>query len=200
MTKHIAFSLCAAGLILAVTGCTAPPMTAASTEPVSPPLAVSTDTMVPAPTKVPFELTSPAFAHEEFIPSVHTCRGKNISPQLVWGDPPEGTQSFALIMDDPDGGNWVHWVIYNIPSEARGLPEAVSRDAQLSDGSLQGRNTFQKQWYGGPCPPSGKHRYFFRLYALDTIPDLPAGANKPALEQAMEGHILAQVELMGFFQ
>jgi Raf kinase inhibitor-like YbhB/YbcL family protein len=146
-----------------------------------------------------FQLTSTAFKHGETIPRKYSCDGQDISPPLAWGDPPQGTQSFALIMDDPDApaGVWVHWVLYNLPAGSRGLPEAVPTDAQLADGSRQGKNSWGKVGYGGPCPPRGTHRYFFRLYALDRALDLAAGASKEQLLKAMEGHILTQAELMG---
>jgi Raf kinase inhibitor-like YbhB/YbcL family protein len=144
-------------------------------------------------------LTSSAFTHGAMIPKEYTCDGKDISPPLRWSEPPEKTQSFALIMDDPDApmGTWVHWVIYNIPATARGLSEGIPKDADLPDGSRQGRNSWRRVGYGGPCPPSGTHRYFFKLYALDTVLSFAAGATKEELLKAMEGHILAQAELMG---
>ena len=148
-----------------------------------------------------FELTSTAFGQGEPIPRRYTCDGEDISPPLQWSDPPQGTQSFALIADDPDApmGTWVHWVLYNIPAQARSLPEAVSSDAELPDGSRHGQNSWRRLGYGGPCPPSGTHRYFFKLYALDAQLDLAAGTNKKQLLRAMEGHILAQAELMGTY-
>ena len=151
---------------------------------------------------MPFVLTSTAFTQGKPIPAVYTCTSRDISLTLAWGDPPEGTQSLALIMDDPDApvGTWVHWVIYNIPAAARRLPENIPPDATLADGSLQGKNSWGRPGYGGPCPPSGTHRYFFKLYALDTMLNLPSGASKQQLLQAMEGHILAQVELMGTYK
>lgn len=144
-------------------------------------------------------LTSSAFVHGAMIPKQYTCDGQDVSPPLSWSDPPEKTRSFALIMDDPDApmGTWVHWVIYNIPATARALPEGVSKDADLPDGSRQGRNSWRRIGYGGPCPPSGTHRYFFKLYALDTVLALASGATKEELLKAMEKHILAQAELMG---
>jgi len=148
-----------------------------------------------------FELTSSAVAHEEPIPQKYTCDGEDMSPPLEWSDPPEGTQSLALIADDPDApvGTWVHWVLYNLPAETRALSEAVPSDADLPDGSSNGKNGWRRLGYGGPCPPSGTHRYFFKLYALDTTLDLAAGASKEQLLRAMEGHILAQTELMGTY-
>lgn len=148
-----------------------------------------------------FQLTSTAFSQGTPIPALYTCQGRDISPPLAWGEPPASTRSFALIMDDPDApvGIWVHWVIYNLPPEARSLPEALPTDGQLPDGSLQGKNSWNRLGYGGPCPPSGTHRYFFKLYALDTTLSLSTGASKGQLIQAMEGHILAQAELMGTY-
>jgi Raf kinase inhibitor-like YbhB/YbcL family protein len=147
------------------------------------------------------ELTSPAFAQGGSIPERYSCKGEEITPALAWGEPPAGTQSFALIMDDPDApvGTWVHWVLFNIPASARGLPEAFPANAALPDGSLSGQNSWGNTGYGGPCPPSGTHRYFFKLYALDETLAIDAGANKGELEKAMVGHILAQGELMGTF-
>ena len=149
----------------------------------------------------PISFTSSAFAHEAPIPVKYSCDGENISPPLAWTDPPDGTESFALINDDPDapGGVWVHWVLYNIPADARGLQEAVPAQETLSDGSQHGENSWGRRDYGGPCPPGGTHRYFFKLYALDSMLDLGPGADKEALLTAMEGHILEETELMGTF-
>ena len=165
----------------------------------------------PAPTSVPptqekgavmaFELTSSAFAHEQAIPQKYSCDGENVSPPLAWSEPPAGAQSFALICEDPDApaGIWVHWILYNIPAEARSLPEGVPATVELADGSLHGKNGWSRMEYGGPCPPGGTHRYFFKLYALDALLDLPAGASKEQLTQAMERHALGQAELMGTY-
>ncbi len=144
-------------------------------------------------------VTSPAFKNGSPIPVVYTCKGDDTSPALSWSDPPSNTKSFALIMDDPDapGGIWVHWVIYNIPTSMHGLQAAAPIKAQLADGSLNGVNSWKKLGYGGPCPPSGTHRYFFKLYALDAMLNLSSGANKQQLLSAMQNHILAQGELMG---
>lgn len=144
-----------------------------------------------------FQLTSDAFVHGQSIPAKYTCSGKNISPALAWDEPPAGTQSFALIVDDPDAGSvpYVHWVIFNIPASVRALPEAMRNDATLPDGSPIGKSNS----YQGPCPPSGTHRYFFKLYALDKIMDSETSMNKDELLKAMDGHILAQAELMGTF-
>lgn len=148
-----------------------------------------------------FELTSTAFAAGEKIPRKYTCDGDDISPPLQWSDAPQNTQSFALISDDPDApvGTWVHWVLYNVPGTSTSLPEAVPKQDELPDGSRHGRSSWGRSAYGGPCPPGGTHRYFFKLYALDTVLELAAGAGKEQLLQAMEGHILAQTELMGLY-
>lgn len=147
-----------------------------------------------------FELKSSSFTSGGNIPRQFTCEGTDISPALSWTEPPAGTQSFALIMDDPDApiGTFVHWVVYNLPAATRQLPERLPGNEELQGGSSQGRNDFPKTGYGGPCPPPGKaHRYFFKLYALDTKLDLKAGARKRDVEQAMKGHILAEAQLMG---
>jgi Raf kinase inhibitor-like YbhB/YbcL family protein len=171
----------------------------------------STEIIPPAQTQIPqsptqefamaFKISSPAFKNGESIPPVFSCKGHDISPALTWTDPPAGTQSFALIMDDPDApvGIWVHWVIFNIPASTRDLKEGTPTDPQLSDGSLQGKTSAGSNGYHGPCPPSGTHRYFFKLYALDTKLSLSSTADKKQLLAAMEGHILANAELMGTF-
>jgi Raf kinase inhibitor-like YbhB/YbcL family protein len=149
-----------------------------------------------------FELTSLAFREGQPIPSIYTCDGKDISPPLAWADPPQGTKSFALINDDPDapGKTWVHWVVYNIPPSARQLPEAFPSDRELSDGTLQGMTDSGRVGYGGPCPPSGTHRYFFKLYALNAVLSLPPGASKAQLEQAMQSATVARTQLMGTYR
>ncbi|MFH0877549.1 MAG: YbhB/YbcL family Raf kinase inhibitor-like protein [Candidatus Omnitrophota bacterium] len=149
------------------------------------------------------ELKSLAFEQGKEIPRPHTCEGKDASPALSWQDVSSETKSFALICDDPDApmGTWVHWVLYNIPSDARSLPEGVSLEQTLPDGSRQGVNDFRRLGYGGPCPPPGKpHRYFFKLYALDTVLDLKGHVTKEALVRAMERHILAEAILMGTYK
>jgi len=145
------------------------------------------------------KLESSAFGTEGTIPIKYSCDGEDVSPPLSWQGAPEGTQSLALICDDPDapGMTFVHWLIYNIPAEGQQLPENVPNRERLESGALQGENNFGKVGYGGPCPPGGTHRYFFRLYALDGMLDLGAGISRDRLERAMEGHILAQAELMG---
>lgn len=151
-------------------------------------------------------LTSSAFENLDAIPTQYTCEGGDASPPLAWSDIPVGTKSLALIVDDPDAPDpkapkmvYVHWVLYNIPITSSGLQES-SRGAQLPQGTLQGKNDWHKIGYGGPCPPIGEHRYFFKLYALDTLlPDLKE-PTKLELEKAMQGHILGQAQLIGVYQ
>jgi Raf kinase inhibitor-like YbhB/YbcL family protein len=155
---------------------------------------------------MPLTLTSPAFAAGAEIPVRHTCEGEDVSPALQWSGVPEGARSLALIVDDPDAPDpkaprmtWVHWVLYNLPPASSGLPEGLG-PSQLPAGTREGRNDWKRTGYGGPCPPIGRHRYFHKLYALDTVlPDLKTPA-KAQLEQAMAGHVLAQAELMGTYQ
>jgi Raf kinase inhibitor-like YbhB/YbcL family protein len=149
-----------------------------------------------------FEMTSTAFQQEGMIPSRYTCDGEDISPPLNWSTSPSGTRSFALICDDPDApaGTWVHWVVYNMPPERRGTEEAFPKDQELPDGTRQGKNDFRRIGYGGPCPPGGTHRYYFKLYALDAMIDLEPGATKEALVKAMQGHILEQTVFMGRYK
>ncbi len=148
------------------------------------------------------ELTSNAFANGESVPARHSCDGEDISPSLEWSQPPQNTQSFTLICDDPDAprGTWVHWVVFNLPSETRVLPEGVTSESGLPAGSLHGKNNWGDTEYGGPCPPGGTHRYYFKLYALDTTLDLKTGAGKSDVLHAMDGHVLAQAELMGTYE
>jgi Raf kinase inhibitor-like YbhB/YbcL family protein len=133
------------------------------------------------------------------IPGQNTCDGTDVSPDLAWTGIPEGTRSLALICDDPDApmGTWVHWVLFNIPPDETGLPAEVAPEASLSNGAIHGTNDFSRLGYGGPCPPGGTHRYYFKLYALDTKLNLDSGATKAQLEDAMESHILAEGQLMG---
>ena len=142
-------------------------------------------------------ISSPAFTHGEGIPARYTCDGTDASPPLAIGRIPPTARTLALIMDDPDApsGNWVHWVVWNIPVQTREIPENV-----LPHGASQGRNGWKRNSYGGPCPPSGTHRYFFRLYALDRSLQLTSSGTKADLERAMQGHILARGELMGTYR
>ena len=147
-----------------------------------------------------FTVQSADFADGADIPKQFTCSGEDRSPALEWNGVPEGTKSFALIVDDPDApaGTWVHWVIFNIPGNARALHGGFEKKDQPADGTRQGQNDFRKIGYNGPCPPPGKpHRYFFKLYALDSQLSVSAGATKGEVERAMKSHILARAEWMG---
>ena len=148
-------------------------------------------------------LTSGSFNSGADIPKKFTCEGQDASPALAWNSAPQGTVSFALIVDDPDApaGTWVHWIVYDLPASTQQLPEGVAKTDEVSGGGRQGINDFRKTGYGGPCPPPGKpHRYFFKIYALDSMLNLKPRASKKDVEQAMKGHVLAQAELMGKFQ
>lgn len=144
---------------------------------------------------------STSFEEGKTIPKKHTCDGEDVSPQLAWTGVPAGTKSIAVICDDPDApaGTWVHWVIYNLPGDSTGIEENVPPREVLAGGARQGKNDFRKIGYNGPCPPGGTHRYFFKVYAIDTLLDLPAGAVKAELVRAMEGHVLAQGSVMGTY-
>jgi len=148
------------------------------------------------------KVTSPAFEEGGMIPAQFTCDGADISPPLTWSTVPEGTQSFALICDDPDApmGTWVHWVLFNLPASTTELPRNVSPDERLPGGGRQGVNDFGRFDYGGPCPPGGTHRYYFKIYALDKELSLEGRVTKQQLLKAMEGHVLAQGQLMGRYR
>lgn len=148
------------------------------------------------------ELTSPAFVEGSAIPAKYSCDGDDISPGLEWRNLPAGTESLALIMDDPDApvGVWDHWVLYDLPAGSAGLPENVPATGDEQGGGTMGSNSWGRSGYGGPCPPGGTHRYFFKLYALDTALGLGPGASKDEVLKAMEGHILDQGQLMGTYQ
>ena len=151
-------------------------------------------------------ITSSSFSHNGTIPARHTCDGPDISPALTWTDIPDGTKSLVLIVDDPDAPDpaapkmtWVHWVLYNLPPNINGLPEGVEAK-NLPSGTLQGINDWSRTGYGGPCPPVGSHRYFHKLYALNTILQDVKNSTKAILEKAMQGHVIAQAELIGHYQ
>ena len=197
--------------ILLLGACASPATEAAAPPPVNEAPVEATETLAPTaaptPTEVasepvepglPFELISTAFEQGEAIPVQYSCDGEDISPSLAWGDPPAGTQTLTIIMDDPDapGGTWDHWIVFNISADLRELPDAVSAGEV---GATFGQNSWGRSDYGGPCPPSGTHRYFFRLYALDITLNLNETANKNQVLAAMDGHILAETELMGTF-
>lgn len=152
------------------------------------------------------KIMSPAFEDGGPMGVQYTCEGADISPALEWQGIPEGTRSLALIMDDPDAPDpaapkmvYVHWVLYNLPPECRGLPEGTV-SANLPTGTLEGLNDWQRTGYGGPCPPIGRHRYFHKLYALDGVLDDLGEPTKDQLLKAMEGHVLAQAEVVGTYQ
>ena len=208
MSKKLTFLILISSLVLALASCATP---ADSPEDPPPPAIeesaeeiIPTDTPLP-PTEEPeaeeeespmaeMTISSPAFAQEEAIPTQFSCDGDDVSPELVWTGVPEGTVSLVLIVDDPDApvGIWDHWILFNIAPGTAGLPQGGTAG---KDGS----NSWDRTGYGGPCPPGGTHRYFFKLYALDTTLDVPEGSYKAAIEQAMEGHILAYAELMGTY-
>jgi hypothetical protein len=215
-------------LALVVSACSAPAAAPTATQPPAAPtkapaLPAPTNTSQPAaPTAVPqptaaptlaattapkatdaqVKISSPEFQEGQPIPKKFSCDGANTSPALAWSGIPAGAKSLALIMDDPDapGRTYVHWVAYNLPVSLAGLPESVPAGAALSGGGSQGPGSSNKAGYVGPCPPSGTHRYFFKLYALDLEPKLAAGLDKAALEKQMDGHILGQAQLMGTYQ
>ena len=148
------------------------------------------------------KVTSSAFTEGAMIPKKYTCDDRNISPPLTWTEGPADTKSYVLIADDPDApvGTWVHWVLFNIPANTRELPENVAPEKTLAYGEKHGKNGWGNIGYGGPCPPSGTHRYYFKLYALNTSLNLEAGATKADLEKAMQGHVLAEGQLMGKYK
>jgi Raf kinase inhibitor-like YbhB/YbcL family protein len=155
------------------------------------------------PARSSFRIESSAFKQGATIPTRYSCQGENISPPLAWANPPSGARSFALIVEDPDApaGTWTHWVVYNLPAQARAMPENTPKQGELPNGGLQGTSSFGSVGYGGPCPPPGRaHRYFFRLYALDTVLALKAGAAKADVLAALKGHVLGEAQLMGRFK
>lgn len=151
---------------------------------------------------MPFKIESSAFMEGGMIPKKYTCDGPNVSPPLRWSSAPDGTKSFVLICDDPDApmGTWVHWVIFNLAPDVIELQENISSVKTLKNRAIQGTNDFGNIGYGGPCPPSGTHRYYFKLYALNTVFDLSHGAMKKQLLIAMKGHILAETQLIGRYK
>jgi Raf kinase inhibitor-like YbhB/YbcL family protein len=153
--------------------------------------------------KMAFAVSSASFPNGGDIPRKFTCDGADVSPEISWIEPPPGTQSFALIADDPDApsGTWTHWVLFDLPATTTSLPEGVSKIDELPAGERQGRNDFRKIGYNGPCPPPGKpHRYFFKLYALSSKLNLKPGASKQEVEKAMEGLTLGKTDWMGRYQ
>jgi hypothetical protein len=201
--RFTALWLCAAWLLAA---CGATPTESAA--PIEAEAPAHTQTAAPAPTattppsetSAPFELASSGFVEGEVIPARFACTGEDLSPELTWGSPPEGTVTLALLFDDPDGFDWVHWLTYNIPADAGGLPEGITDDPELPDGSLQGQTSWGTVGYRGPCPPAGTpHTYVFTLYALDTELALEAGADVDTFKLAIDGHVLAEIQYTGEF-
>jgi Raf kinase inhibitor-like YbhB/YbcL family protein len=177
-------------ILLMFLGCAPPEQTGAQPSP------------TPNQDKPEIKLTSTAFKEGESIPRSYTCDGVNISPPLEWSGVPKTAKTIAIVADDPDapGGTWVHWVLYNLPAANIGLVESLPASENLKAGGFQGKNDFGKIGFGGPCPPSGTHRYFFRIYALDGELPLKAGATKAELTKAMEGHTMLQGQLMGTYR
>jgi len=145
------------------------------------------------------KLTSPAFADGGMIPPKFTCDGRSVSPALQWGPAPAGTKSWAVICNDPDapGGNFVHWILYDLPAGETGVPEALPLDEVLDNGAKQGTTDYGSPGYSGPCPPSGVHRYVFRVFALDTVLSLPSEATEDRVLKAIKGHVLDEGKLTG---
>jgi Raf kinase inhibitor-like YbhB/YbcL family protein len=188
-TTFVALSLLLVLLLLSCAGQPQPP---------APP----PPTNSPAGNTMEIKLTSAAFKEGQVIPPQYTCDGVNVSPGLEWSGVPKSAQTVAIICDDPDApaGAWVHWVLYNLPAENIGLVENLPATPSLKAGGFQGKNDFGKIGYGGPCPPSGTHRYFFKIYALDSELPLKAGATKADVEKAMEGHVVLQGQLTGTYK
>jgi len=178
-----------------------PTITLEATKEVEQPVIEPTESPEPIQSEKEFILTSEVFLEGEPVPSKYACDGDDVSPPLAWSGAPDNTTSLVLIMDDPDApvGMWVHWVLFNIPGSATMLEVGLPADAELPDGSQQGTNSWGRVGYGGPCPPSGVHRYFFKLYALDAPLALDENATKEEVLAAMEGHILMETELMGTY-
>ena len=179
-------------IVLALGGCAGRSQTVTTPPPAA----------TPANDKAEIKLTSAAFNEGQPIPRAYTCDGVNISPPLEWSSVPKTARTIAIVCDDPDapGGTWVHWVLYNLPADNIGLVENLPATDNLKAGGFQGTNDFGKIGYGGPCPPSGTHRYFFHVYALDSELPLKAGATKAELTKAMAGHIVIQGQLMGTYR
>ncbi len=191
------------GLVIACSSQSSPAESAipAVNQPTAPNTILPTTTIA----SKPFTISIDVLEQNNLIPTKHACHGADVSLPLSWGDPPEGTKSLALIMDDPDavavaGYVWIHWLLFNLPTETRSLPEDLPKQGSLADGSLQGKNSFGKIGYGGPCPPKGTHHYVFKLYALDTVLNTSAGTTSGVLTAKMKGHILDQTELVTIYR
>lgn len=203
MSKQLSILMLLCCLALIASGCAPAPEPAQEPVPLMEEV-IPTDTPLPPteepeaeeeePAMVEMTLTSPAFAQDEAIPLQFSCDGDDLSPELAWAGIPDGAVSLVLIMDDPDApvGTWDHWLLFDMPPDLEGLPQGGTA-------GTEGNNSWNRTGYGGPCPPRGTHRYFFKLYALDTTLDLPAGTPKGTLEAALDGHILGQAVLMGTY-
>ncbi len=190
-SSRVTYGLAVAGVILVASVACSTPSSPASTE-----------TPTSQPQTSEFSLTSSAFRSGEAIPAQYTCDGQSVSPALSWSGVPQNTRAFALVVDDPDApsGTFTHWVAFNIPADARGLPENVAKTDRMDNGGIQGRNSSGRLGFTGPCPPPGNpHHYHFMLYALDAPLNLQPGATKQDVLKAAEGHILAQAELVGTY-
>lgn len=205
MMKSLRIAIATGGILLA--SCSAASTAIATLQPTEvEALPVITSTPEPAliatDTLMPLTLSSPGFTEGSTIPAYFACTGANKSPALNWTEPPAGTQSFALIFDDPDAGSrgFVHWVVYNIPADSRGLPGAIQPGPEIDSSGVHGTNGWGRLDYGGPCPPQGStHRYVFTLYALDTLLDLQPGATREELQEAIRVHVLAEARLTAMF-
>ncbi len=164
--------------------------------------AQKSESAVKGETVMALRISSTAFEEGQRVPILHTCAGQDLSPALVWTGVPQGTRSLALFCDDPDApiGTWVHWVVFNIPADSTGLAQGIPREPKLADGTVQGKNSWKRVGYNGPCPPPGKpHRYVFKLYALDALLSLDANAAERDVVAAMRGHILAEAQVIGTY-
>lgn len=194
-------------LALVLSGCASTPSATDDAPPITTDelLATATPTATPTPEPLPLELTSSAFEANQPIPVQYACHGENLSPPLTWSDPPSGTQSLVLILDDPDAVDVVgyvydHWLVFNLPPETFSLPEGIGRGVELPEGSSHGMNSSFNRRYDGPCPPDGQtHNYVFTLYALDVVLELEPSAKKDELLEVMEGHILDTAQLVGSY-
>jgi Raf kinase inhibitor-like YbhB/YbcL family protein len=205
MMNRLLFAITTVAILLP--SCTAAPSATATSQPtemevLSAITASPEPALIPTDTLMPLTLTSTGFTEGSTIPAEFGCTGANRSPQLDWTEPPAGTQSFALIFDDPDASSrgFVHWVVYNIPADARSLWEGIPADPVIHDSAVHGTNGWGRMDYGGPCPPQGStHRYVFTLYALDTLLDLQPGATREELQEALRVHVLAEARLTAMF-
>lgn len=192
--------LLAAGAAIVLACAAAAPAPVATTAP--PAAGPSAPAAPPAAPAARFEIRSTAFDYNKPIPAQYTCDGADLSPPLTWTNVPAGTKSFVLIVSDPDApsGQWAHWLLWDLPAGTTSLPQGVPKTGALPDGSRQGKNDFGNPGWGGPCPPGGRHRYVFRLFAMDRLIGLPPDATRDTLEKSIQGHIVGQTEVTGRYQ